>query len=74
MAKIKNITVKVTYTVGLGGLTAPKKVIEQLNEIADKGDEIEHGGLKYDEAQQWIIDNIKERDCYESTFEIVDLE
>jgi hypothetical protein len=74
MAKIKNINVKVTYSVGLGGLTAPKKVLEQLNEIADNGDEIDFATFKYPEARDWIQENIKERDCYEASFEIVDLD
>jgi len=74
MGKIKTINVKVTYSVGLSGLTAPKTVLDQLNEIAEKGDEIDFSGLKYPEACEWITENIKERDCFESAFEITELE
>lgn len=74
MPKIKHITVKVTYTVGLGGVTAPKKVIDQLSEIADTGDSIDYSDHRYHEVADWILSNIKERDCFQSEFEIQDLD
>jgi hypothetical protein len=75
MAKIKNIGVKITYSVGLGGVTAPKKVIGQLEEIAAAGEELDdsQADLKYPEAAEWIREKIRHRDCYESRFEIIEL-
>lgn len=35
MKTIKDLTVKVTYKVGLGNVEVPKKVFKQLNEIVD---------------------------------------
>lgn len=74
MKNIKKINVKVTYTVGLGGLTASKEVLEQLEKIADNGNEIDFSTDQYPEARDWIQENIKERDCYDSHFEINELE
>lgn len=74
MAKIKNITVKVTYMVGLGGLTAPKEVIGQLKDIVADGDDVNFDTLRYLEAVEWIQSNIKERDCFDAKFEIIELE
>lgn len=74
MKKIKKIQVRVTYMVGLGDVKVPNKVLDQLCEIADTSGEIDSCEPKYDEAYQWLIDNIKERDCFDHKTEIIDLE
>lgn len=73
MAKIEHISVKVTYRVGLGGLKVPKKILDQLNELAKRGDEIEQGRTGFNEAEDWLNDNIRERDCFDCVYEIEEL-
>jgi hypothetical protein len=73
MKTIKDLSVKVTYSVGLGGLKVSNKVFEQLNEIADSGNEVDGTGMDFPEAVEWLRDNIKERDCCELQYEIGEL-
>jgi hypothetical protein len=71
MVTIKDLTVKVTYRVGLGGVEMPEKVHQQLLEASENGDEIEMGGIsKYPDAYDWLSDNIRERDCMDWEAEI----
>lgn len=74
MKKIKNLTVKVTYRVGLGDVEMPDEVYEQLTEAAEDGDTIESGGIKYTEAAEWLSNNIRERDCMDWEAEIEEAE
>jgi hypothetical protein len=71
MVTIKDLTVKVTYRVGLGEVEMPEKVHQQLLEASENGDEIEMGGIsKYPDAYEWLSDNIRERDCMDWSAEI----
>lgn len=66
MAKIKKLNVTVTYQVGLGGVSVPKKILEQLEQAAYDFVELGSNTIdspKYSEATRWLMDNIKERDC-----------
>lgn len=81
MKKIKNLTVEVTYRVGLGSLgvglgslEVPEVVHKQLTEIADNGREVDGSDMKYTEALEWMNENIKERDCMDWSCEIEELE
>lgn len=71
--KVEDLTIKVTYKVGLGDVEMPKEVYEQLVLASEKGDGIEMQSGKYPDAEIWISDNIKERDCMEWKAEIIDL-
>jgi hypothetical protein len=73
MKTIKDLSVNVTYRVGLGDLEVSEKVFEQLNEIADNGVSIDGTGMDYPEANEWLKDNIKERDCCDLEYEIEEL-
>ena len=73
MKTIKELNVKVTYKVGLGDIKVPNKVFKQLNEIAEKGREIDGMGMDYPEASEWLRDNIRERDCCDLNYEIEEL-
>lgn len=75
MKTIKDLSVKVTYRVGLGNLKVPKKVYDQLNEIVDEGGEVDGTGMEeYPEATEWLTNNIRERDCMDIEYEIEELE
>lgn len=72
---IKDIKVKVTYEVGLGGLEATDIIFNQLKELFEQGKELEGFGYdKFNEAREWLNTEIKEGDCCEITYEIEDLE
>jgi hypothetical protein len=73
MKTIKDLSVNVTYRVGLGDLEVSEKVFEQLNEIADNGVSIDGTGMEYPEAIEWLRDNIKEGDCCDLEYEIEEL-
>lgn len=73
MKTIKDLDVKVTYRVGLGNVEVSDKVFKQLNEIADKGIELDGTGIDYPEANEWLRDNIKESDCCYLEYEISEL-
>jgi hypothetical protein len=70
---VKNIEVRVTFKVGLGSLEIPKKVYEELAELHDKQIELDSSDLDYPNANEWLVANIKHRDCFECQFEIEDL-
>lgn len=77
MAKINNINVKVTYYVGLGNIKAPTEVINQLNDAADNSKTLDLNTRNDDDyslATEWLIDNIKERDCCDWECEIEDID
>lgn len=73
MKSIEELSVKVTYRVGLGNLKVSQKVYDQLNEIADSGSEVDGTGMEYPEAVEWFRNNVKERDCCDIEYEITEL-
>lgn len=72
MKTIKDITVKVTYTVGFSDVEVPDKV---YNDLIKQFDENAFGEVPEDSiAFEWISDNIRENDAMEWEYEIEDLE
>lgn len=73
--EIKDIKVKVTYEVGLGGLDATEQEFNQLKELFEDGKELDGMGHdKFNEAREWLNAKIQERDCCDISYEIEDLE
>jgi len=71
MKTIKNLYVKVTYTVGLGDVEVSDEVFEQLDKMADYGFTVEdYESSKYPEAFDWLSDNIRERDAMDWAYEV----
>jgi hypothetical protein len=71
---VKDLTVSVTYRVGLGDVKMPHKVYKELIKAQEKGDDITmDGNTKYIEAYDWLSDNIKERDCMDWSVEIEEI-
>jgi hypothetical protein len=70
--KVKDLTIKVTYKVGLGDVEMPKKVYEQLLLASEKWAEIDPTIMKeeYREASDWLSENIKEDDCMDWVAEV----
>ena len=75
MKNIKDLTVKVTYEVGLGGLEMPIEVYNEIQEADENGDEIDgmSSAVKYLKASEWLGKNIQERDCMEWKAEVIEL-
>jgi hypothetical protein len=71
MKTIEHLTVNITYKVGYGKVEMPEIVHEQLIQASENGDEIEMGrSSEYEEAYEWLSNNILERDCMEWKAEI----
>ena len=73
--EIKDLTVKVTYEVGLGDLEMPIEVYNEIQEANESGDEIDgmSSADKYLLASEWLGRNIKESDCMEWKAEIIEI-
>lgn len=70
MKTINNLTVTVTYTVGLGNIEVPKKVYDDLIKHYDNESwEVHEDSI----AAEWLADNIKEKDAMNWSYEIDDL-
>ena len=71
MRTIKNLYVKVTYTVGLEDVEVSDEVFEQLDKMADYGFSVEDcESSKYPEAFDWLAYNIRERDAMDWAYEV----
>nr|DAV67798.1 MAG TPA: hypothetical protein [Caudoviricetes sp.] len=71
MKTIKNLYVKVTYTVGLEDVEVSDEVYEQLYKMADYGFSVEDcESSEYPEAFDWLSENIKERDAMDWGYEV----
>lgn len=74
MKNLKELTIKVTYQVGLADLQIPEdiseQVISELEAAHDSGQEITADNQEYTNAYQWILDNIYEQDCCEYSAEV----
>lgn len=75
MQKIKDLTVKVTYEVGLGDLEMPIDVYNEIQEADENGHDIDgmSSAGKYLKASEWLGKNIKESDCMEWKAEVIEL-
>lgn len=82
MKTIKNIQVKVTYTVGYGNLVVPDNVYDALVEFYDNNGGIIpdpdtcflNGDKKLGCASEWLADNIKEADAFDWNYEIENMD
>lgn len=77
MKKIKDLTVTVTYTVGLCDVEVDEKVFEALTAVAHRWG-VHNGQLGQDEqvdaAFEWLADNIAEEDAGNWKYEINEME
>lgn len=70
MKTINNLTVTVTYTVGIGNIKVPKEVYNDLMKHYDAWlKEVPEDSI----AAEWLADNIKERDAMDWRYEIDNL-
>jgi len=78
MKTIKDLTVKVSYTVGLGDLKVPASVMSGFEKIQEKHFDVvshaDNNDKDVNNAFEWLSDNIKENDAYNHEYEIIDCE
>lgn len=74
MKKIKELTVKVTYRVGLSNVEVPDEVYNELAKAYDEGGDVPEWDDELENANEWLLDNIRQNDasCWE--FEIDDFQ
>lgn len=77
MKNIKDITVKVTYTVALSDVKVSDRLYEALcnsyDECFELGSDAEYDNEDACKASEWLSDNIKKEDAMEWRFEIEDM-
>ena len=77
MKVIKNLTVKMTYRVGLCDVEVPDDVYDSLAKCYDEGGDVPMPGESDKdsvEASEWLSDNIREADAMDWDYEIEDFE
>lgn len=76
MKKIENIHVKVTYEVGLNDIKVDSKTYDALMELTDVSGKVDWSPKTENEsaAFDWLNANIREDDCCELEYEIVEFE
>ena len=74
MKKIKDLTIKVTYRVGLSDVEVPDKVYDELAKAYDEGGYVPEGDDELENANEWLLDNIRQEDAMDWEFEIDDFQ
>ena len=77
MKKLKNLEVTVTYTVKLSDIDVTKTNFDSLYESFNRFKKITNNSWNdkiADNAFDWLLENVKQRDAIDLSFEIVDLE
>lgn len=76
MVLLKDVRIKVTYEVGLGGLSVPKPVRDSLLDLAENSEQLD--GLEHNSkhfyADYWLKENILERDCCDLKYEVLEIQ
>ena len=72
---VDDLVIKVVYRVGLGNAKMP---IEVYNQLIDAGKhskrlDVSGGSPKHQQAAEWLVDNIKERDCCDWVAEVQEI-
>lgn len=75
MVQVKLLTVNVSYSVGLSELEMPEIVYNQILEATKNGGEIDMDTMNdFPEAYAWISSEISERDSFDWSAEISELD
>lgn len=74
MKTIKDLTIKVTYTVGLSNVQVSDEVYEALGNCYDNGGEVTLNGFdgEANVASEWLSDHIHEADAMDWEYDIED--
>lgn len=71
--KIKELSVTVTYTACLGDIDVSEEIYKELIKAFEEGETINSGEKEYANANDWLADNIQEKDAMNWEIEIDDL-
>lgn len=74
MKKIKDLTIKVTYRVGLSDVEVLDKVYDELAKAYDEGGDVPEWDDELENANEWLLDNIRQEDAMDWEFEIDDFQ
>lgn len=79
MEKIKDLTVKMTFTVIVDSVTISDQILSGLHKIADKGGITDMQAIMSKdkdiiEAHEWLGSNINSDDAFSCEYKIEDLE
>lgn len=74
MKKIKDLMVKVTYTVSLSDVEVPNEVFDELAKAYDEGGNILELDDELENANEWLSDNIRQEDAMDWECEIENFE
>ncbi|MDM1551535.1 hypothetical protein [Empedobacter falsenii] len=76
MKILNEITVKVTYEVTLGGLEVPSDIFEKLEEIYDRGGDVNMSKLERNspEVLEFLNENFKEDDACDWSYTIDEID
>jgi hypothetical protein len=74
MKTIKNLTVTVTYRVGLGDVEVSDEMLKKLEAMQDSGRWNCNDHSNHADAAEWLSDNINEADAFDWEYEIDELE
>ena len=74
MKNIKDLTIKVTYRVGLGNVEVPDEVYNELAKAYDEGGDVPEWDDELENVKEWLSDNIREADAMEWEYEIDDFQ
>ncbi len=76
--KIKKINVTITYSVGLGELSIPESIYNEIQRAHEEGVTLDTYTTitlnKFPNAIDWMAENIKEKDCFRWECEIDEFE
>lgn len=70
MKKIKDLTIKVTYIVGLSNIEVPDEVYNELAKAYDEGGDVPEWDDELENANEWLLDNIRQNDAMEWEFDM----
>ena len=70
MKKIKDLTIKVTYRVGLSDVEVPDKVYDELAKAYDEGGYVPEGDDELENANEWLLDNIRQEDAMDGSLRL----
>lgn len=74
MKKIKDLMIKVTYTVSLRDVEVPDEVFDELAKAYDEGGDMPEWDDELENANEWLSDNIRQEDATDWEYEIENFE
>lgn len=71
--RVKYLSIETTFRVGLVDLEIPDSVYSQILEASENGKYIDFYNSKFQDAAEWLSENIKLRDACDCSYEIEEI-